>query len=251
MAKDPAFLFYPGDWLGGTTTMNRHLKGCYLDVLIAQFNIGPLSFDEIQEVLGADFEKFWPRLQKKFSINKDGLFFNERLELEKEKRQKYLLHQSENGKKGGRPKKPNETHGLSQTKPKQKHLENRNENRSINKEENENKKTRAKKNENRVLMPFAEKFKQAWQEWKNYKMQQHGFKYKSDGTEQAAINQLVNLSPDEETCIAIINQSMGMGWKGFFALKNNSQNGTANETRGQFSREGIQAELNERLKNRQ
>ena len=29
MAKDPTFLFYTGDWLGGTMVLTRHQKGCY------------------------------------------------------------------------------------------------------------------------------------------------------------------------------------------------------------------------------
>jgi hypothetical protein len=88
MAKDPAFLFYPGDWSGGTLTMSRHLKGCYLDLLVAQFNAGPLSLEEIKTVLGNDFA-VWGTLSKKFKKTETGLFFNERLEIEKIKRASY------------------------------------------------------------------------------------------------------------------------------------------------------------------
>src|SRR5688572_2070648 len=68
MAKDPACLFYWGDWQGGTITFSRHLKGCYMDLLTAQFNNGPLSLDEIRTVLGSDFGQHWPTLQKKFEV---------------------------------------------------------------------------------------------------------------------------------------------------------------------------------------
>lgn len=38
MAKDPAFLFYPGDWLGGTMGMSLTQKGAYFHLLMVQFN---------------------------------------------------------------------------------------------------------------------------------------------------------------------------------------------------------------------
>lgn len=86
MAKDPATLWYWGDWQGGTSTFTRHLKGCYMDLLNAQFNNGHLSLDEIKTVLGSDYGSSWPTLQKKFKEDSQGLFFNERAEFEKNKR---------------------------------------------------------------------------------------------------------------------------------------------------------------------
>lgn len=89
MAKDPAFLFYPGDWQGGTMLLSRHQKGCYMDLLIAQFHSGPLSLEEIKAVLSSDFGHAWPALSKKFITNEKGLFFNERMATEIEKRKKF------------------------------------------------------------------------------------------------------------------------------------------------------------------
>lgn len=102
---DPAFLFYPGDWLGGTYTLSRFLKGAYMDILVAQFNSGPLSLEEIKTVLGSDFGQAWPALQKKFQQTSDGLFFNKRLELEKQRRHEYSKSRSLNrkGRKKGKP----------------------------------------------------------------------------------------------------------------------------------------------------
>ena len=34
MAKDPAFLFYPGDWIGGTMGMTFEEKGAYMEILM-------------------------------------------------------------------------------------------------------------------------------------------------------------------------------------------------------------------------
>jgi hypothetical protein len=98
MAKDPAFLFYPGDWQGGTATFSRFLKGCYMDVLIAQFNSGHLSLEEIKTVLGSDFGQSWPTLQKKFVADARGLFFNERLDTEMIRRREYSKSRSDNRK---------------------------------------------------------------------------------------------------------------------------------------------------------
>jgi hypothetical protein len=126
MAKDPAFLFYPGDWQGGTSTFSRFLKGCYLDVLIAQFNSGHLSLEEIKTVLGSDFGQAWPTLQKKFQKDSDGLFFNEKLDTEITKRKEYSKSRSEN--RTGKGKKTYEKDMLKTSGTYVKHMENGNEN---------------------------------------------------------------------------------------------------------------------------
>ena len=66
-------------------------------------------------------------------------------------------------------------------------------------------------------------FLTAWEQWKEYKKAQHGFTYKSASTEQAALTELNKLTQDENTAIAIIHQSIGNGWKGFFQLKHNGK----------------------------
>lgn len=128
MAKDPAFLFYPGDWMGGTMTMSRHLKGCYMDLLIAQFNSGPLSLDQIKTLLGQD-QASWTVLREKFKreVNSAGgeVFFNERLVTEIEKRKRFIEKQSLNGSKGGRP--PNKPKNNLWVNPNKSLLENENE----------------------------------------------------------------------------------------------------------------------------
>lgn len=105
MAKDPAILFYFNDWQGGTMTLNRRQKGCYMDLLCAQFNTGHLSLDAIKTVLGNDFAE-WGVLQKKFKLDDDGLFFNERLLFEKTKRKDFSEKEKlKSGKQSDRVKK--------------------------------------------------------------------------------------------------------------------------------------------------
>lgn len=95
MARDPAFLFYPGDWMGGTMVMNRHQKGCYIDLLIAQFNNGPLSLETIKILLGTDQGLWGTVLSRKFKQDSDGNFFNVRLATEMEKRNKFCSNQAD------------------------------------------------------------------------------------------------------------------------------------------------------------
>lgn len=88
MGNDPAVSWYWNDWHGGTITFSRHVKGCYMDLLHAQFNNGRLSLDEIKTVLGADFS-YWNTLQKKFEKDDNNLYYNEKLENEIHKRKAY------------------------------------------------------------------------------------------------------------------------------------------------------------------
>lgn len=138
MAKDPACLFYWGDWAGGTATFSRHLKGCYMDLLNAQFNNGPLSLDEIKTVLGTDFS-CWNTLQKKFVKSDSGLFFNKRLQEEKDKRANYSASRKKNAEH------------MKEHMPK--HMDNGNENR-----------IRIENEKKGVQGDFDEKFKTAFDE---------------------------------------------------------------------------------------
>lgn len=88
MAKDPAFLFYPGDWLGGTMYMTMQQKGCYISLLMLQFNTGPFTIAQAEQVLSICFASDWDMIKSKFST--DGVFYwNERLKIEKELRQSF------------------------------------------------------------------------------------------------------------------------------------------------------------------
>lgn len=98
MAKDPAINWYFDNWDGGTKLFTRHQKGCYMDLLSAQFHSGPLSLENIKTVLGSDFQASWPVISKKFA-EKNGFFFNERLEAERQKRIAYSESRSKNRQK--------------------------------------------------------------------------------------------------------------------------------------------------------
>lgn len=96
MAKDPAFLFYPGDWSLGTMHLTLLQKGCYMELLVLQFAKEKFTEAQAKHMLNGSFELAWPTLKDKFST--DGTFFwNERLKLEKEKRKKFTDSRRHNG----------------------------------------------------------------------------------------------------------------------------------------------------------
>ena len=95
MGKDPAFLFYPNDWLGGTIGMTFEEKGAYMELLMMQFNRGHMTEHMIGQVVGQN----WLTLKSKFIQDENGLWYNERLDEEKNKRQAYT-ESRRNNKKG-------------------------------------------------------------------------------------------------------------------------------------------------------
>lgn len=95
MAKDPAFLFYPGDYISGTMYLDFECKGAYMDLLMLQFQKDHMTLHMIKQVLGHKFEHIWSLISDKFQ-EKDGLYWNERLRIEKEKRIKFCNSRREN-----------------------------------------------------------------------------------------------------------------------------------------------------------
>jgi uncharacterized protein YdaU (DUF1376 family) len=84
--KNPAFLFYVGDFNDGTQDFTNEEVGAYLRMLLFQFSQGHLPMDRIKRKLGADFEKLWPIISTKFMTDSDGNYYNERLQSEIDKR---------------------------------------------------------------------------------------------------------------------------------------------------------------------
>jgi uncharacterized protein YdaU (DUF1376 family) len=100
MSKDPAFLFFPGDWLGGTMTFTRSHKGAYMDLLMAQHSNGHMSLQDIKIVLGLDFDEMWEsKLKTKFHQDSEGKYFNQKLENEINKRKSFTESRNRNLKK--------------------------------------------------------------------------------------------------------------------------------------------------------
>jgi len=85
MAKDPAFLFYPNDYIGGTMGMTFEEKGAYIELLMMQFNRGHMTSHMIGQTVG----QLWDKLKDKFIQDGDGLWYNKRLEEEQNKRKTF------------------------------------------------------------------------------------------------------------------------------------------------------------------
>lgn len=265
--KDPAFLFYAKDFYEGTRMMLPEERACYIDLLIYQHQNGFIPND-LKRVLmycsGVDEATLIATLKAKFVLSEQG-WYNLVLKRIIEERTNFKTGQSENGVLGqfykkskrqlntkqynelrdyvtnvfGKDKliielKKEETTHEAMLEALLKHIAIANEDVI----ENENRKKGAGKKpkpELELTMPFdSETFHAQWQLWKTYKHKQHGFKYKTVVTEQAALKELAELADTEEKAIKIIHQSIAQGWKGLFELKNETKNG--NNTTNPFER---------------
>ena len=112
--KDPAFLFYSSDFLTGCASLTMEERGQYISLLCLEHQLGRLSEKTIRLSVGSVSVD----VMDKFQQDENGLFFNERLEIEIEKRSNFIDTRRNNGLKGGRPKAENKKpNGLANGKP--------------------------------------------------------------------------------------------------------------------------------------
>ncbi len=105
MSKSPAFQFYPDDFVGGKVgMMTPEEVGVYVLLLCLDWNQG--GFIEDVERLARwcripprRFAVVWAVLRENFT-ERDGRFFNGRLEQERAKQEEWRIKSSEGGKKG-------------------------------------------------------------------------------------------------------------------------------------------------------
>lgn len=117
--KAPWFRFFVYDW--DSDFVQRSLDnagaGIYMRLMTLQWIEGgiPVDPEMLRNYLRApqeEWDRAWALLEAKFPVSIDGFRRNERLEEERRDMDEYLERQSENGKRGGRPKakqKPTET----------------------------------------------------------------------------------------------------------------------------------------------
>lgn len=125
--KDPAFLFYSSDFLTGCASLTMEERGQYISLLCLEHQLGRLSEKTIRLSVGSVSVD----VMDKFQQDETGLFFNERLEIEIEKRSNFIDTRRNNGLKGGRPKMENNkpiglANGKPNGKPNEKLIENEN-----------------------------------------------------------------------------------------------------------------------------
>lgn len=123
MAKDPAFLFYASDFLTGVQDLTFEERGQYITLLCIEHQKGRLSDKLIKLCVGnatAD-------VMAKFRQDENGLFYNERLEQEIEKRKQHSEKQRVRALEGWKKRKDEQCHGNATAMP----LENENRNKNI------------------------------------------------------------------------------------------------------------------------
>ena len=211
MAKDPAFLFYPGDYLKDTQMLSEksqvaydrimceHMRNICITQQQLKFFTKRLNPEEVEEI-------------KMVLTEVKGGYQIEWVAESISKRKAYSESRRKN--REGKPRKTKKN--ISKTYVK--HMENEIENEIIIKGEEEN-----------VILPFnSDKFLEYWKYWKDYKKREHKFHYKTPQSEQASAKQLATLSGgNEDNAIKIIERSMGNGWKGFFPLDEKNEKATA------------------------
>jgi len=259
--KDPAVLLYVDKWLISTKGMKSDAKGWYLNLILYQHDIGDLPSDieelaNLCDVRFSEFNKFEQVfeqvLKQRFKVNEKGRLFNEFAAEILQKRQKFVEKRSMSGKLSylikyarkyldATEKQINflkENLNVSEIDTKNEQVfkqvlkqklelyinEDEDEDLNVIKGEVINKK---RKKTSKIILPFdSSSFAELWDRWKSYKAIEHKFKYKSAESEQAALIELSNLcAGDENNAGAIIMQSMSKGWKGFFQLTKNNNNG--------------------------
>lgn len=218
MNKPPAFSFYAQDFLTGVMYLTNEEKGMYITMLCKQWTDKRIPKKRLGFIIGKGWDNLSEELKSKF-VDKGEYIVNERLEKERKKKYSYLKKQSENGKRGGRPKKIEKNKKPNKTQKKPLEKENEIEDRKQN-TENGNKKLEDENKKRLIIFPFdTQEFKDAWNNWKEYKKTEFNFKFKSLQSEQAQLKKLSNMVSTPEDAISILEQSMANGWKGLFDLQ--------------------------------
>lgn len=121
MAKDPAFLFYYQDFIVGTTFLTLEECGAYIRILCYMADMGHMSKTQIEKITGS--LGFTNSLRSKFKVDLNSNFYNDRLDIEIEKRKSFC-----------ESRRSNRMSNICQSSVG--HMENENENRNVIKKEN-------------------------------------------------------------------------------------------------------------------
>ena len=133
-SKDPAFLFYTADFYAGISDLTMEERGQYITLLCLQHLKGHLSAKNIKIAVGTVSED----VLDKFTQDQDNLYYNERLEIEINKRKKYSETLSANAKSGWEKRNAN-ANAIAYANAEQTHMQSENENINVNKSINDSK----------------------------------------------------------------------------------------------------------------
>lgn len=72
---------------------------------------------------------------------------------------------------------------------------------------------------NNIFPNPTEELVEAWNDWMEYKKGEFNFKFKTEQSKKASLKKLRNLSSgNNNVAVAILEEAMSNGYKGFFAL---------------------------------
>ncbi len=218
MGKDPAFLFYAQDFIVGTAELSNEEVGQYIRILAYMHQKGRMTEKTIRLLVGSLSDN----LRLKFGIDENDMWYNERLEVEVDKRANFVNSRRINGSKGGRPKKKKPIGKPTDKLPED---EDKDEIDSIFKEWAQSIKSNNKINKeiSQIVKDyFLNLFPEdsdpqlilAWAEWVDYRRESKKKLIKSTATKQIEFL-LSNKEP-----IKMMDQSIQNGWAGLFEVKN-------------------------------
>lgn len=198
-SKDPAVLLYTQDLLVGMEFMTWDQRGAYVTLLCLQHNHGHLPQEDIDSKIPAEL---WVKIKKKFIQDKEGNFYNSRMEKESLKRKNYVSSRI-----------------LNRTKSKCYTIEHM----SAHMEDID-------ENENKCIILI----KDSIIKFLKYKLEiKKPFKTKSGFTKFIEhLKKLGNNNP--ETMKEILNQTIRHEWQGIFPLKDGGQNSGQSKQDGQI-----------------
>ena len=208
MSKDPAFLFYSSDFLTGTMFLTDEQIGKFIKLLCIQHQKGRLREKDMLKICKTYDEDVF----EMFKQDEENLFYNDRLEVEVNKRKAYSESRRNNRKKKTAPLKNT---SLTYVK----HMENENENENETRKENTN-----------IVYPFETiEFKDSWCIWKQYKIDIKK-PYKSKLSEQGALKRLSKMATSSDDAIDIIEFSIAQTYQGLYKENKTTNNGRKNNT---------------------
>jgi uncharacterized protein YdaU (DUF1376 family) len=248
MAKDPAFLFYPGDYISGTMHLDFECKGAYIDLLMLQFQKDHMTLHMIRHMLGHRFDHIWPQISDKFML-KGGKYWNERLRVEKENRSNYCKSRK-NNRNNYKHKSPHMSgHMEDEDEDEDEDINTVKKNGTFNLKIKSKNMSTAKDTEG-IPLPFkGPAFESIWSEWLQYRKEARIKNYTPTGLKRLFRGLAEQSNNDEAVAIQIIEQSLTKGWQGLFELKTlpnatNIANSAAGTKAGSVSRGRIQAAKN-------